>query len=332
MRRRRSRVVPAAFVLGGLFALLPPAGRAQAPGVRIARDRGEPIQRMVRAANVLREEGRLLSRETVAEQLGRRAPEVVLPEPNTTPLSERDVWQLSRDAHVRVGWHYLCTRCDHWHQSLAGGFVISADGLVATCHHVIDPEGRDQREGYLVAASEDGAFYPVVEVLGSDARTDVAIIRVDMDPPAAVLPLNVHTYPGDRVWCYSAPLRRTGFFSEGIINRFYYHRRENADVPRMEVSTDWAPGSSGSAVVDRFGNAVGVVSSISAAGTGRQQIRTVRRGEEDELRYVSDPTVIVFRSAALVADIRALIGPGDEDAREAAGAEDGEEDAEDAAD
>ena len=318
MTRYRPYPARAGWILGGLVSLLPLQGMAQAPGVGIMRDRGEPIQRMVRAANALREEGRLLSRDEVAKQLGRRAREVVLPEPNTTPLSDREVWQLSRDAHVRVGWHYLCNRCDHWHQNLAGGFFISADGLVATCHHVINPEGRDYREGYLVAASENGAFFPVVEILASDARTDVAIIRVEADHPVAVLPLNVHTYPGDRVWCYSAPLRRTGFFSEGIINRFYYHRQGNAEVPRMEVSTDWAPGSSGAAVVDRFGNAVGLVSSISAAGTGRRQVRTLRRGEEDELRYVSDPTVIVFRSAALAADILSLAGPaGEADAEDA---------------
>lgn len=47
-----------------------------------------------------------------------------------------------------------------------------------------------------------------------------------------------------------------------------------ADTPdewkmlRLNVSTDWAPGSSGSAVLDRCGNVIGHVSTISPLGEG----------------------------------------------------------------
>ncbi len=279
---------------------------AQAPGVPIVRDRGEPAAQLVRAANALREDGKLLSMEVVGEQIGRRSHAVDLPEPFTTPLTDRQVWEISRDAHVRVGWHYLCHRCDRWHQSLAGGFFVSADGLVATCHHVIDPESKDYREGYLVAANASGELFAVLEVLASDARRDVALIRVAVDRPMVALPLNVNTYPGDAAWCYSDPLGRAGYFSKGMINRFYVRRGGGVEIARMEVSTDWAPGSSGSAILDQFGNAIGMVSTIAPAGTGRRNVRTLNPGTEEEISYVSDPTVIIFRSAARAADVLAL--------------------------
>jgi S1-C subfamily serine protease len=290
-------------VVGGSVVL------AQAPGVEIMRDRGTQFRKLVSDANAHREAGGLLSMVDVAAQMERRLCQVELPEPHSVPLTDRQVWEVSRAAHVRVGWHYLCNHCDNWHQRLAGGFFISADGLVVTSQHVIDPARTNYREGYLVVASDSGELYPVREVLASDARTDVAIIRAAVEQPVVALPLQVSTYPGDPAWCYSDPYRRSGYFSRGMINRFYYDTSDDKEIVRMEVSTDWAPGSSGSAVVDQFGNAIGVVSQISTSGAPR-----ARRSPEQNMDPENDqpqgagPTWIVFRSASLAADVLALIG------------------------
>ncbi len=201
---------------------------AQAPGVPIMRDRRDPAARdLIQAANAAREKGRLLSMEQVAGQMHRRHFTTTLSEPHTIPLHSRAIWERSRAAHVRVGFHYLCHRCDNWHQNFAGGFFINAYGLVATCQHVIDPDARDYREGYLIAAGDDGTFYPVLEVLASDGPADVAILRVAVDKPVPYLPLNTNVYPGDDAWLYSSPLRRAGYFSHGIVNRFHYEIRED---------------------------------------------------------------------------------------------------------
>ncbi len=281
---------------------------AQAPGVPIMRDRGGPSRNLIQAANEAREKGILLSLEQVAEQMNRKHFTTSLPQPNSIPLHSRTIWEQSRAAHVRVGFHYLCNRCDNWHQSLAGGFFINPYGLVATCQHVIDPSARDYREGYLIAASDDGTFYPVVEVLASDAPTDVAIIRVAVDKPVPYLPLNVNVYPGDDAWCYSYPLRRAGYFSHGIVNRFHYEDKDGVEVARLAVTTDWAPGSSGSAIIDTYGNAIGIVSTISPAGTGRSQPRN--RLLQNLVSPQSDSTVIIFRTAARAADVIALTQGG----------------------
>ncbi len=278
---------------------------AQAPGVPIMRDRGGPARGLIEAAEAARNDGKLLSQEQVIEQMKRQHFTTSLPKPNSVPLHSRTIWQKARDAHVRVGWHYLCNRCDNWHQSLAGGFFINPYGLVATCEHVINPSERDYREGYLIAASDDGTFYPVVEVLAAHAPTDAAILRVAVDKPVPFLPLNVNAYPGDDAWCYSYPLRRAGYFSHGIVNRFHYEQKNGVEVARLAVTTDWAPGSSGSAVIDTYGNAIGMVSTISPAGTGRP--RSIRRQGGDETQDIlSDPTAIIFRTASRAADIIAL--------------------------
>jgi len=280
---------------------------AQAPGVPIMPDRIGASPALIEAAETARANGQLLSQEQVADQLKRESFSTTsLPKPHSIPLHSREIWHRARAAYLRVGWHYLCNRCDNWHQNFAGGFFINPYGLVATCEHVIAPQRNSHREGYLIAASEDGTLYPVVEILASHAPTDVAILRVAVDKPVPYLPLNVNVYPGDQAWCYSYPLRRAGYFSQGIVNRFHYENKDGAEVPRLAVTTDWAPGSSGAAIIDTYGNAIGMVSTITPAGTGRPRTRIHRPQDEDPQEVLSDPTAIIFRTAARAADIIAL--------------------------
>lgn len=309
MLKQRSRIVMPGLVIAAamLSGLVYYAG-AQAPGVEIVRDRGEQFKMLVEKANKLLEEDALLSLDNVIKQLERKTCRITLPEPKKKALSDREVWQLSRAAHVRVGWHYLCKKCDKWHQSLAGGYFVNTNGAVATCSHVITKDPEAYLKGYLIAANEDGDLFPVTEVLASDELTDVAIIQVRVDGPVTALPLNKDAYPGDEAWCYSDPLGRSGYFSKGIVNRFYIHGKGEDETPRMEVSTDWAPGSSGSAVLDECGNAIGHVSQITPAGSHKKKrVTTKKSGTNNVINVSGDQTMIVFRSAARAADVLALV-------------------------
>lgn len=271
---------------------------AQAPGVKIVHDRGEELTVLVKQANDYRSAGQLLSFDTVTEQLGRTSCAVVLPKASGKKLTDRRLWQRSREAHVRVGWHYLCSKCDKWHQNLAGGYFITADGAIATCYHVIKPHA-DHREAYLVAADEEGHLLPVAEVLAANAVTDTAIVKVHVAKPARPLPLNTDVSPGDGAWCYSDPLGRSSYFSKGIVNRFYYDQRKGEETARMEVSTDWAPGSSGAAVLDECGNAIGHVSEVSSG--------KARSSEGSDRAAGAGSAVIIFHSAARAADVISLV-------------------------
>lgn len=290
--------IPRLAVVTGLVSAS--ALLAQAPGVKIVRDRGEQLDALVKKANEYRDAGALLSLDEVKRQLSRTSCVLKLPGPATNKLTDREIWRRSQAAHVRVGWHYLCTKCEHWHQNLAGGYFITADGAIATCHHQLKPETQ-HREGYLVAANENGELFPVTEVLAANERTDTAILRAKVSARVTPLALNPNVYPGDAAWCYSDPLGRSGYFSKGMVNRFYVQKRDREESARMEVSTDWAPGSSGAAVLDECGNAIGHVSEIAPAGSPRA------RGTNQTAR--ADSSVIVFHCAARAADVLALVRP-----------------------
>lgn len=221
-----------------------------------------------------------------------------LPPPRTTRLEGRAVWQAARASHLRVGWRYLCTKCDRWHLSLAGGYVLTADGAVATCAHVVESPGMKQ--GALIAVTEKDEVLPVTEVLAVDRTLDTAILRVK-GSGLTPLPLSLSSLPGDRVWCFSDPEGKRGYFSEGIVSRFvkrpFLSKKEEAGSGRavtqtppvwVETTTDWAPGSSGSAIVDEFGNAVGHVS----------EIQTMLEPPPEEPEASDDPTKARKRARA----------------------------------
>jgi S1-C subfamily serine protease len=268
-------------------------GVAQAPDVPVYRDGGEPGNVLTANAEKQRAAGTLLTPKDVRDQIQRTNTALALPAPGVQELSDTEVWRRARAAHVVVGWHYLCRKCDKWHQTLGGGYFISADGAVVTCHHVVRPN-PNHREAYLIAADESGAVWPVAEILAASEINDSAIVRLRLTGTVQPLPLKTNTTPGDAAWCFSDPLGKRGYFSKGMVNRFFFESQPRGETIRMNVSTDWAPGSSGSAILDRFGNAIGHVAEIS---TGRPRSPGTNQ---------NDSAVIVFHEAIRAADVLAL--------------------------
>ena len=281
------------------------AASAQSPGVPVVKEGHGPPPETLEAAKKLREAGKLLRMEVVREQLSRTNCDLILPKPGTRRLAAPEIWDRARKAHWRVGYYYLCNNCSNWHLNLAGAYAISASGAIATCHHVVLP--KDMKEGYLIAATDGGTVMPVLEVLAADKFTDTAILRIAPGEQFAPLPLNTNVRPGEEAFCYSDPAGHPAYFSRGMVNRFYQHwHGENAKEAkdlfpqRMNVSTDWAPGSSGSAVLDEFGNAIGHVSEISAHGNTPPA--TAKDGKTG-----ASNTYIVFHNAVRAADVLALV-------------------------
>ena len=152
---------------------------------------------------------------------------------------------------------------------------MSSDGVIATCAHVIDTEGMKIREGGLIAVDQTGKVFPVKAILANDPKMDAAFIKIDC--ATVPLPLNDQIRPGDESFCLSRPLGQKDYFSQGMVNRFYWdsHKRGDDDSSltalahlKLNVSSRWAPGSSGSPVVDTFGNAIGHVALIHSLGNG----------------------------------------------------------------
>lgn len=265
---------PSAFAsrvtLAALITATVPIIFAQAPGVPIETNHprtGDTA--LLEKAAKLREAGKLLTQEQVKAQI--KAPlggAVEITPANTVSLPGREVASRARQAYLHTGWYYLCPRCEHWHLNLAGAYAVAKD-VIVTCHHCINST-LEMREGYLIAIDHTGEVVPITGVITRSQTMDAALLRVEAGN-FKPLPLNDQVAPGDPAYCLSEPLGQEGYFSAGIVNRFFWRTGRKGEPGsldevknlRLNVSTDWAPGSSGAAVLDGAANIIGHVSTIS---------------------------------------------------------------------
>lgn len=186
-----------------------------------------------------------------------------------------------------VGQYFRCTECDGWHASASTGFAVAADGLVATCFHLLEedpvdlPEGRDEQpEPFLFVADWKGRVFPVDEVAAADSGSDVMLVRCgarDLVP----LPLRPGVRTGETVTCLSNPDHWFAVMTQGIVARRYLvrggapgsaisvpvpmHSGEPTGPTRefLQVTCDFAGGSSGAPLVDAAANVLGIAQSTS---------------------------------------------------------------------
>jgi hypothetical protein len=261
--------------LGAFCILLLAAAvvRAQSPGVAIEPRRINTNDKALMAKlHDLREAGKLMSKSDVRAALQSPTPAAIsLQPPGTQRLSSTQLAARGRDALLRIGWYYLCHKCSNWHLQIANGYAITPDGVAASCYHVLEPNDGTMRDAYLFALSSSGEVFPIKKILAADKQLDAAVFQVD-GSGFVPLPVNDQNAPGDAVFLFSDPRGIPGYFSTGHINRFYWDGDQGdgnleslAAVRnlRIDVSTDWAPGSSGAAILDEFGNAIGHVTEIA---------------------------------------------------------------------
>ena len=246
------------------------AVRAQSAGVPIESDSSAPSQSVLDQAERLRTAGQLLPSAVVSAQLDMPMPgPVQTVAVQTKALQPREIAERARAIGVHIGWYYLCPDCNRWHAKILGGYPIARDAVV-TGYHCVDPTKIPMRDGYLIALDSSGNVRAVTSVLAKNKDLDAVILRVGGSDLAPVA-LNDNVSPGDAAFCLSDPLGQNGYFSQGIVNRFcWLHGRkgkpgslDEMNFLRMNVSTEWAPGSSGSAVFDVCGNVIGHVATIS---------------------------------------------------------------------
>lgn len=153
------------------------------------------------------------------------------------------------------------------------GVVLSADGLIATNHHVVTDS-----DVYQVTFG-DGRIYRA-EIVGSDRRTDLAVLRIDAEN---LVPIEIGSTEtaaiGQVAVAVGSPLGLDGgpSVTVGVVSAFGRQVRtgpEDLDVLFDMLQTD-APiteGSSGGALVDANGRLLGITSAIGVSSAGAEGI------------------------------------------------------------
>ncbi len=142
--------------------------------------------------------------------------------------------------------------------SLGTGFIISADGYILTNHHVID--GADDIHVQLADRRELSA-----KLIGSDAETDVALLKVDEGRlPAVRIGSSSTLKPGQWVVAIGSPFGFDHSVTAGIVSAVGRSSQVTGQqyVPFIQTDVAINRGNSGGPLLDIDGKVVGINSQI----------------------------------------------------------------------
>ncbi|HLF24191.1 MAG TPA: trypsin-like peptidase domain-containing protein, partial [Burkholderiales bacterium] len=140
--------------------------------------------------------------------------------------------------------------------SLGSGFVISADGYLLTCAHVVDGAGE------IVVRLADRREYHA-RMIGADRRSDIALLKVDatdLRPVAIGDPQQLHV--GDWVLAIGAPFGFDSSATAGIVSAKGRSLPNENYVSFLQTDVAINPGNSGGPLFNLKGEVVGVNSQI----------------------------------------------------------------------
>ncbi len=133
---------------------------------------------------------------------------------------------------------------------LGTGFVVAADGLIATNLHVIG-EGRP-----ITVRLADGTSHEATAVHASDRKLDLALVRIDTQG-LTPLPLG-----DDRKLKNGEPLVALGHprgLEHSVVSGVLSGRRNVDGMAMLQLAIPIEAGNSGGPVLDRKGRVVGIV-------------------------------------------------------------------------
>ncbi len=155
-------------------------------------------------------------------------------------------------------------------QGAGSGVIVTSDGYIVTNNHVV--EDADEN-GIEVVLSDTRRFK--AKVVGTDPLTDVGVVKIDAsDLPVAVLGNSDELQVGQWAIAIGNPLALTSTVTAGIISYLGRNIQIIGDNYGVEnfIQTDAAinPGNSGGALVNIYGEVVGINTAIATTNARYQ--------------------------------------------------------------
>jgi Trypsin-like serine proteases, typically periplasmic, contain C-terminal PDZ domain len=150
--------------------------------------------------------------------------------------------------------------------SLGSGVIVSKQGFILTNNHVV--RGADQ----IVVLLHDGREAQA-SIIGNDPDTDLAVLKIDLDNLA---PINIgnpsKARVGDVALAIGNPFGVGQSVSQGIVSATGRGLGLNTFENFLQTDAAINPGNSGGALIDTYGNLLGINSAIlnesSSVGIG----------------------------------------------------------------
>ncbi|WP_114418534.1 trypsin-like peptidase domain-containing protein [Marinospirillum perlucidum] len=186
----------------------------------------------------------------------------------TTKIIEHQTHPLLDDPFFRRFFGQQARpRQERMQSSLGSGVIVNSEGYLLTNHHVV----RDADE--IRVALRDGreAF---AKIIGSDAESDLAVLKIELDNlPAIGLASSDTLEVGDVVLAIGNPFGVGQTVTQGIVSAL---GRNSLGINIYEdfIQTDAAinPGNSGGALINPYGQLLGINTAIFSRSGGSQGI------------------------------------------------------------
>jgi serine protease Do len=248
-KQYRAYLTAGALALGATLSLLPAAPvMAQARSLPDFTDLVEAVGPSVVNIRTL-EKVRAGAAGNADEQLLELFRRFGIPVPPNTPRAPRpDRSQPDEDQPRGVG----------------SGFILTSDGLVMTNAHVV--EGADE---VLVTLTDKREFK--AKIIGSDKRTDVAVVKIEATGLPAVKIGDINRLKvGEWVMAIGSPFGLENTVTAGIVSA---KQRDTGDyLPFIQTDVAINPGNSGGPLLNMRGEVVGINSQIYSRSGGFQGI------------------------------------------------------------
>jgi serine protease Do len=143
------------------------------------------------------------------------------------------------------------------------GFIYSEDGYILTNHHVV--EDADE---IIVRMADRHEF--VAELIGSDAASDIAVLKIDADDELPYLRLgeSESLKPGEWVAAIGSPFNFEQSVTAGIVSAKGRSNRAQQYVPFIQSDVAINRGNSGGPLLNMDGEVVGINSWILSSSGG----------------------------------------------------------------
>ncbi|MBO5050929.1 MAG: serine protease [Clostridia bacterium] len=132
--------------------------------------------------------------------------------------------------------------------ALGSCFVYESNGKILTNYHVI--EGA-----YSAKITLGGKSYDVLQVLGYNKDTDLAMLKIEASGLPTALVCTEKVAVGDVVYAVGSSQGLSGTFSQGIIT---YAARELEGVTYVQHDAAISSGNSGGPLINEYGEVIGI--------------------------------------------------------------------------
>lgn len=148
-------------------------------------------------------------------------------------------------------------------EARGSGFIVSADGIVVTNNHVV-------ADAQSVTVTLDDGRELTAKVIGRDARSDIAVLKIDAkaDLPYLTMADTVTARPGEWVLALGNPFGLGGTVTAGIVSARGRNIGAGPYDDFIQVDAPINHGNSGGPLFNQAGQVIGVNTAILSPSGG----------------------------------------------------------------